>query len=349
MHSSSMTDIRAFLTEKQVPDPNSDVEDEQDEVSWEIPLISRVPNLVPERQGVLPCNNNVVERHVDRAAQERIMLLETLNQLKEEELYWSQIAKEYASKASSEDAIGQYKGHRRASSEVEPDIVLPPSLYSVRPLVGQNDLVLNMFHGLTFTSPVSSRVSQSLMSYRFNGLSAVRLKLKRPASLLKFVCQINVNTLDNSVDAFSLEVTSPFTAKKELNGFLTACKRDKDISRALYGLSSYSELLIKRYSVFEIISSTYKLSKDSTWPMGHTLAFPDTGAQLFISWKINLGEDNLVAEPTSTIQAFVRPSQSLLYHDKAGTFSQINNIFTSLIEEHGVLHAISTLHDILYN
>lgn len=344
-----MTDIRAFLTAKQVPEPNGDVEEEQDEVSWEVPVISRVQSLVPERQGVLPSNvNNVVERNVDRAAQERLMLLETLNQLKEEELYWSKLVKEDASKASfEEDAIERVMDHTRTSSQTEPEIVLPPSLYSVRPLVGQNDSVLNMFHGLMFTSPVASRVSQSLMSYKFNGVSAVRMK--RPASLLKFVCQLNVNSLDNSVDAFSLDVTSPFTAKKELNGFLTACKRDKDISRALYGLSSYSELLIKRYSVFENISSTYTLSKDSTWPMGHTLAFPDTGAQLFISWKINLGEDNLVAEATSTIQAFVRPSQALLSHDKAGTFSQINNIFTSLIEEHGVLHAISTLHDILYS
>lgn len=342
-----MADIRSFFELKK-PAISIIEEEEEDDVTTLFTTTPAVPERIPrEKKARPPPNDNTSTRK----NQERQLLLETLNQLKNDEAHWTEkLAKEADTGVAAPEAEAEnlFKvGTRKRRAEEDSFRDLPHSSFSVRPEVGQEDPIFNMFHSLTLASPVSVRSSHEIHTYRFTGVSAVQRE-KTPMNLLKFACEIHVNANAYSVDSFSVVVTSPFNPQRELDSFLRKCEGDRDVSRALYGLSSYAELLIKRYSVYEAVLSKYEVSKDGTWPMGHTLAFPNiSGTQLFISWKVTL-DDHVLAEAVSDIQAYIRPSQSLLAHDKSDIFSKINNVFTSLIEEHGVLNAISTLHDIIY-
>ena len=368
-----MTDIRAFFRSKSTTtsiDTHGSREDDDEVMEGTFPFedlasVNASSRKNKEQQGPTEMTPE------EQADQERKVLRNTLDQLRNEEKRLSLLIdpKSQESILFSDDtesglieSLLKLNDQRFRSNSVPLDpnsntggSSTAGASYSTRPLFSQtqNDSILNMFHCLTLTSPISVRSSQEIHTYRFSGLSASTMK-GRQVNFLKFSTEIRVDTEDYSVESFSLKITSPFSAQKELNDFLRSCEYQKDISRALYGLSSYSELLIKRYAVFSALSSNYKLSKDGTWPMGHTIAFPlrsDTGIQLFISWRVKLdsGSSNILAEASSDIQAFARPSQSTLAYDKTETFSNLNNVFNSLIQEHGVLNAITTLHDILYN
>lgn len=334
-----MLDIRDFLVRNDPVTRKKD--DEEDEVS---PYAGR--NALTTRREQTKVAYELSTRQVSSTAVSELQLLQdTLANLKREEAFWQQQIKQ----ASPEVDIDEVVQRLLAASEAHLGSPMPEDFeeneYSVRPILDDDDTILNMFHALTLSSPISVRRSVDAHVYAFDG-TALAQKDQQNVKLLKFKCEIVVNTIDYSVDTFNISVESPFTASKELDSFLRICEREKDVSKGLYGLSSYSELSIKRWTVFDKIASKYEIWKDGTWPMGHTIAFPRTEIQLFISWEISL-DVHILAEASSDIQAFVRPTTTFL--DKTQTFSKINTIFSSLIQEHGVFHAICTIHDILYN
>jgi hypothetical protein len=226
--------------------------------------------------------------------------------------------------------------------------------FSVRP-VTDNDAILSMFHSLTFTNePVSLRKSVNHHLYRFGGAALLNNDGEEPSSnsgstalqLLRFSCDALVHTSNYSVAAFDLVIDYPLAVVSNLHPFIESCRAQRDLSRALYGLSTYAELLMKRYTSFTAIVKQFSLApNDGTWPLGDTIAFAkckDNGHQLFISWRIVLAPDNQLAEARSELQAFVRAPVS------TEPLAKLNDAFLSLVKEQGVINAISTIHNTLY-
>ncbi|KAF5100936.1 hypothetical protein D0Z00_001067 [Geotrichum galactomycetum] len=224
--------------------------------------------------------------------------------------------------------------------------------FSVRPIT-DNDAILGMFHSLTFTNaPVSLRKSVNHQLYRFGGAALLNNEDEEEPStgtalqLLRFSCDALVHTSNYSVAAFDLVIDYPLVVGSDLHPFIESCRAQKDLSRALYGLSTYAELLMKRYTSFTAIVRQFSLApNDGTWPLGDTIAFAkrqDNGHQLFISWRIVLTPDNQLAEARSELQAFVRAPVS------TEPLAKLNDAFLSLVKEQGVINAISTIHNTLY-
>lgn len=283
---------------------------------------------------------------------EKDALLATLASLKKEEAFWTARTRQDDTPAVAADAVVEQLLALDDSStpQVKQDTnnSITQSRYWVRPMLFGDTSILSMFHALTLSSPVSVAKSMTTHFYAFSGTAVAHSRSKR-AVLLTFQCEINVSTADYSIDSFSVVVQTPLGggggSASQLAPFLTACERDKDVTRALYGLSSYAELATKRWAVFDQVAAKYETSTaEGTWPLGHVLAFPKREMQLFVSWNITL-EDLLLAEAKSDVQAYARSAAA----NKTDTLAKVNFIFTSLIREHGVFQAICTLHDILYD
>lgn len=217
--------------------------------------------------------------------------------------------------------------------------------FSVRP-ISDSDAILGMFHSLTFTKwPVSIHKSVDHQFYQFSGAALLDhdgTKIR----LLHFSCDTLVHTNDYSVASFNLDIDYPLTIRNDLHPFIESCRAQKDLSRALYGLSTYSEIAMKRHIIFQTIIKQYPIAdNDGTWPVGHTIAFakrPDNGYQLLISWRIILTADNQLAEAQSELQAFVTAPVI------TEPLSKLNSAFTSLLKEQGVINAISVIYNTLY-
>ena len=221
--------------------------------------------------------------------------------------------------------------------------------FSVRP-VTDSDSILGMFHSLTFTNaPVSLRKSVNHQLYRFGG-AAILNSDEGPSStaheLLRFSCDALVHTNNYSVAGFDLVIDYPLAVNSDLHPFIESCRAQRDLSRALYGLSTYAELLMKRHTSFSTIAKQFSLvPNDGTWPLGDTIAFAkrrDNGHQLFISWHIALTPDNQLAVARSELRAFVRAPVS------TEPLTKLSDAFLSLVKEQGVINAISTIHNTLY-
>lgn len=281
-------------------------------------------------------NNDAHTLYQDQSVE---LYKDTLNRLlQQHRLLSASIKRLRESNTATPNTIDPFQNSSLDDIAATDKFMMPAELpYSVRPIFEEFDPLLGMFHSLKFSRDINSfRASVETQEYSFSGSSVYYDTATLKSTIMfKFDCNLKVRASDYSVSDFIIDLTS--SARRILNRFLSRCREEKDISKALYGLSTYSEVVLKRFEIFTTLARKYNVSKSQTsWPVGNVIAFRPSQVRfpLLITWAIVLGPND--DEASSDFTA---------YHPEC---PDLTEVFIPLIKDIGVSNAICSLHDILY-